>query len=172
VKIPYKYLKWTLYTVILLFMFFLQFTKGMLPQFFGTRPVLLIAFVVCLAMYEGDTYGGAFGLITGLLWDFSANRVFGYNAILLMAIGIVVGLIATYLMQNNIFSALILCGAAIFLVETSDWFFYYVLWGYDLPIYVFFRYYFLTMVYSALSIPIYHYGFKLAKGKMKEENAE
>ena len=166
-KIPYKYLKWTLYVAVLLLAFTLQQTKGALPVIAGARPVLLIPFAICVAMYEGDTYGGAFGLITGLLWDFSANRVLGFNAVLLMLAGVACGIIITYLMQNNIFSSLILCGGAVFLLELFDWFFYYLLWGYDKPLLVFFQAYIPTMMYSMLFVPVFHYFFKWAKQQLK-----
>jgi len=166
--IPYKYLKWTFYTAILLLIYYMQFTTGLMPELIGIRPLPVIPFVICVAMYEGEVYGGVFGIIAGLLWDFSANRVLGFNAIVLMILGIAVGLIITYLMQNNIYSAMILCGSSIFAIELFDWFFYYLLWGYDKPIYVFFRYYILIMIYTSAFIPGFHYFFKWIKPQIKE----
>ena len=155
-----KSLKWTAYILLFLALYLLQFTPGLFPQIAGIRPVFLVQAVVMIAMLDGDLNGAVTGIVAGLLWDFGSNRIIGFNAILLMLIGCVCGLLITYLMRINLITALILCGSAIFLVELCDWFFYYVIWGYENSIFVFFRYYFPTMIFSALLIPCYFYGIR------------
>lgn len=156
-KIKPRYLKWTLYSLFLLFMSILQTTPGLLPSFWEVRPVLLVSAVVGIAMFETDVLAGTFGLVAGLLWDNASNRLLGLNALLLFIACITVSLLLTYLMRNNVYTAMLLCTSVIFIVELFDWFFYYALLGYEHSLYVLARFYLPTVLYSALLSPLIYW---------------
>lgn len=168
VRIKPRYLKWTVYSLFLLLVSVLQTTPGLLPALWEIRPVLLSSAVVCIAMFESDVLAGAFGLVAGLLWDNASNRLLGLNALLLFAACITVSLLLTYLMRNNVYTALLLCACVIFIVEICDWFFYYVLLGYDHSLYVLARFYLPTMLYSLVLSPLLYWAVKAIVGFLRK----
>lgn len=104
-----------LYIPIILIVAIMQSIPQLSVEIFGVRPLLLIPITVCLSMFEREIVGGYLGLLSGVLWDITSLKLPGSNAIILLIIGVVCGLLITNFMQSNLFSALILnLGAAFF----------------------------------------------------------
>ena len=57
----------------------------------GTKPLLLLAFAVCIGVTRGTVEGGAVGFASGLLFDLLGTGAKGLNALLFMYIGILAG---------------------------------------------------------------------------------
>ncbi len=162
-----NYLKWAGYLFAFLFIYIIQTTPGILPS---KVPFLLFGAVVVLAMFEGEIAGAAFGVIFGLLWDIQFGSVIGFNALLLMVIGVFAGLMISGLLQNKLVSYLIITAIGITFHFLIKWFFFSLLWGRQTS--------FLTTIYSFLfelllgilfSIPIYYGGRTLSRRFAKVE---
>ncbi|MDF2567959.1 MAG: rod shape-determining protein MreD [Oscillospiraceae bacterium] len=122
--------KWIIYALLLLVFYILQTTPGLF-QIYGAKPVLIVPLAICIAIFEGELGGAVIGLITGLLWDLSSNKLSGYNAIIIMAACIVTALLIMYLMRANWVNATILCGCTMAIHGLLDFLFYYAMWGYE-----------------------------------------
>ena len=75
-----------IYTLLMLCCYILQETPGLL-EFFGVRLMLIIAMVVCIAMFEGEFFGGIYGLFAGILCDTAAFHFFGIASVLFLILG-------------------------------------------------------------------------------------
>ena len=126
-RINRLYLRWVAYGLILLFVSLLQAAPRLFPAFFGAHPVPLVPFVVCIAMFEGPMVGAAFGVGGGLLWALYADRLFGFDALLLLAIGCMCGLLVQVFLRKNWLTSLLLNGAVLLLYVLVDWLLRYVL---------------------------------------------
>ena len=131
-----RYLKWTAYGLLILGAGLLQMAPRVFPAVFGARPLLLIPIVVSIAMFEGPVGGAAAGIAGGLLWDLYADRLFGFSALFLMAICCACGLLVRLLIRNNLLSAMLLFSGALLTQGLMDWFFNYVLWMKEDPLYM------------------------------------
>lgn len=101
----------------------------MLPKIMQMSPLPLVPAVVCVGMMEGGPVGAGLGVLAGLLWDSQGGRVFGFDALFLMAIGLFVGLLTEYVFKNSILTALLFALASLFALEFVTWFFFCSLFG-------------------------------------------
>lgn len=122
--------KMSLYALLLLLLYVLQTTPGFLT-FWGCKPLLILPLVVSIAMMEGELVGGLFGLAAGVLCDTSGITIFGINSLLYMLACIVIGLLVIYYMQPSRLNSLIFSGTVLVLRQLFEYFFYYVMWGYE-----------------------------------------
>ncbi|MBQ8684375.1 MAG: rod shape-determining protein MreD [Clostridia bacterium] len=121
------YVSWLVYGLLALLVVILQMAPRLFPDVAFARPVPLVPFVVCVALFEGARIGAGVGVIAGLLWDVYAFRLFGLDALLLLAIGLTVGLLVQWLLRANFLSAMLLCSGAVLLHSLLEWLFCYVL---------------------------------------------
>ena len=70
--------------------------------------------------------GAAFGVGGGLLWALYADRLFGLDALLLLVIGCMCGLLVQVFLRNNWLTALLLNGTVLLLYVLCDWLLRYV----------------------------------------------
>lgn len=68
-------------------------TPRLSPEIYGASPLLLVPLTVCIAMYAGPVGGAAAGIAGGFLWDLYSDRLLGFNALLLLAVGCACGLL-------------------------------------------------------------------------------
>lgn len=163
VQSKFRKLKWVVYALLLLLFYVLQ-TTPLLFQIRGIKPVLIVPYVICIALFENEAAAAAFGVAAGLLWDISGNTIFGYKAILLMCCCIAVSLLVMYLMRNNLLNALFFIFAIMLLEELLTFFLYYVLWGYENSYIILLKYTLPTICYTIIMmIPIYFVTKSVAK---------
>lgn len=117
-------LKWGAYALFILLLAVFQMQVPFYPHFANVTPLFVIPAVISISMIEGETAGGIYGIVAGLFWDAGTGRVFGFNALFLMIIGVAVGLFVKYLFKNSALSAFLF--AALFTVthELVTWFFF------------------------------------------------
>ena len=118
-------LSWMVYGLLALLIMLLQTAPNVFPTIGYARPVPLVLFVVCVALFEGARIGGIVGLVAGLLWDVYSFRLYGYDALILMAIGITVGLLVQWLLRANFLSAMLLCVGGVCAQAFFEWLFCY-----------------------------------------------
>lgn len=154
--------------LILLLVSVLQNTDGFFPQVFGIRALLLIPFVVCIAMYERDTYGMILGLLAGALWDVYASGA-SFNALFLLATGFICGSLINTIMRNNIVTASILTFLFSVIYHIGYWFFNFVAAGLDSAAYMLVRYYLPGIAYTTVFVPIIFIIVRAVEKKFSEE---
>lgn len=127
-KFKKNVLKHICYFTIVIMVFLAQST----PQFlevFGIKPLLLLPVVVSIAMFEGEFIGGIYGVIAGLLLDYSATTYFGFNAIIFMVGCVLVGILIIHLMQRNYFNSIIFCSSILLIRGVLELFFRHIIWA-------------------------------------------
>lgn len=164
-RISGRYLKWTAYGLLLLGAAILQMAPRVFPSIFGARPLLLVPVIISIAMFEGPIGGAAAGIAGGLLWDLYADRLFGFSALFLMAIGCACGLLVRLLIRNNLLSAMLLFAGGLLVQGLTDWFFNYVLLMKDDPLFVLVRLMLPDMGYTLVVSPAL-YGLTLLVAKI------
>lgn len=126
------------------------------PVIGGGRPLLLVPLVAAVAMFAGPVGGGAAGVAAGLLWDMYSNRLFGFNALVLLIIGCAVGLLVRLLLRNNVLSAFLLTAGSVVAQALVDWLCYYLLPGREGVLLLLQRTVLPNVVYTlVLALPIY-----------------
>ncbi|MBO4339735.1 MAG: rod shape-determining protein MreD [Clostridiales bacterium] len=138
----------------------LQLTIGYFPSFFGVHFFLLVPLCVCIAIFEGERWGAAFGVFAGALWDLTHGGGDGYNALFLFAICAVCGVLVRYLMQKNIVTALVMSGGACFLYSLFYVMFFISAQGIERPAFLFVRYFLPSAVLSFLLTFVFYYMMK------------
>lgn len=133
----------------------LQSTGGF--SVFGIRILLLLPLTVCIGMFERETFGTAFGVFAGMLWDLNASHGDGFNALSLAFICFSCGLMMTYVMRNNLATALLLGTFFIALRGVSHWLFFTVFDKMDFVGYILLTKYLPEVLLNILLIvPVYY----------------
>lgn len=149
-------IKWTLYALILFLAFILQTTPGFL-ELFGVKPVLILPVILSIAMFEGEWAGGVYGVVGGLFWDTAADRLLGFNAILMLIACVITGLLVMYLIRAKIWNSLLIVLSAALLQGLIDYFFYYLIWDYDFSYLILLKRVLPTAVYTTVISPLFFY---------------
>ena len=103
--------------VTLLILYLLQAIVFVKIRLFGVKPVLLPIAVVGVAVFEGSTVGGAFGLFAGMLSDVSYAHPLIEYTIILTALGIVIGLLSDSVLSRRFPSYLLCCVVVLILIS-------------------------------------------------------
>lgn len=127
----YNYSKRTFFVLIIILLNLLQNTAHVFPTIFGAQAFLLIPFLVCTAMFEKNISGTVYAIIGGALWDVSSGFADGFYALFFMVVISVICILMTYLLRNNMVSALILSGGVIVFFCLIHWLVFYVARGAD-----------------------------------------
>lgn len=122
-------LKYTIYVLIMLALCVLQTTPGFLSVF-GIRPNLVIPVAVAIAVCEGEFVGGLFGALAGVLCDYGAPSLFGFNAIILLVCGVAAGLLAIYLLRPTVVNFCLLLAGTLLARGLLDYLLNFHMWGY------------------------------------------
>ncbi|MBQ6059648.1 MAG: hypothetical protein IJL39_06320 [Clostridia bacterium] len=93
------------YGLLDLAVFLLQTTLLSDLRLMGVVPVMTVAAVVAVAMFEGELTGGLFGLFLGLAMDATVSAAAGRSALTLLLIGALCGLVSRLYMLPGFFSA-------------------------------------------------------------------
>ena len=93
-----------------LFIFLILFHYAGIPiKIMSANPMSVLALLVALVMFSGETAGVIAGAVTGIVLDSAASTPAGFNTIVFTVISFVAVLISKYLFNRNIKSAVILC---------------------------------------------------------------
>lgn len=134
-----------------------QNAKGSLLSISGVHAVLLVPLTVCVAMHEKSVAALFFGTFSGILLDMFSGATDGFYAISLATLAFVCSLLVTFEMRNNIMTALLLGFCGCFLETLLYWVVFFLAKGYDSAVYIYFRFYFSSAVYSTLFTFIYYF---------------
>ena len=89
----YTVFRYFSYFLELLLLFILQTTPRLLPEIFGSKPLLLIPAVITIALLENEIPAMFFGLAGGLLLDFGYSDNIGFFTITLTLSCFYIGLV-------------------------------------------------------------------------------
>ncbi len=142
-----------LYGIGALVILLLQNAPSFFPTIWYARPIPVISYVVCVAVLEGAKAGAIIGALSGLLWGLYAFRVFGFDALLLMLIGLVAGLLVEWLLRANFLSAMLLCAASVVVQALVEWLCSYIIFYKPTAFAVLFQAYLPNCLYTILLSP-------------------
>lgn len=123
----YKVFKFIAYGIIAIVLCVLQNTPGLFVLW-GIKPMLVVAFAVCVTLFEKETAGGLVGMFCGLLCDFFSSYTFGFYALALFVCCVLVGLLTQGYMRPVIFNAVLFTMLAITLIQWAGFFFTIFIW--------------------------------------------
>ena len=109
---------------LLLFIIFLIQYSGNMPLSLGSAsfsPVLPT--VIAAAILFKEWAGSLFGLALGIAMDIVTNGSYCFNAVALMAICCIVGVVISRIFLNNNMSSIVLMILGVFAYYLSKWFF-------------------------------------------------
>ena len=154
-----KYIRYSIYSVIILIAFALQSTSVAFPEIFGARAFLLVCVAISIAMHEREIPAAIFGAACGILADTAAG-VEGFNALVLTILCAVCSILISHLMQNNIVTAFVLSAGATVIYEVL-----YVIVNYCISIGIvpwrqIFTFYLPSFVYTLIFVPVFYYVIK------------
>ena len=89
----YTAFRYLAYSLEILLLFILQSTPRLLPEIFGSKPLLLIPAVLLISFMESEVPAMFFGLAGGLMLDFSYGDNIGFYTFFLTVICFFVSLI-------------------------------------------------------------------------------
>lgn len=108
--------KWLIYALALLPVWFLEVYLLNRIKVFGVSPMLLPLAAVAVAVLEGSTAGGGFGLAVGILCD----AVYGTGGAMTLGItllGAGAGITAQYLLRQNLVGCLLCSALALLAID-------------------------------------------------------
>ena len=164
-----KAIKYILYFAIIFILFILETTPTFL-SINGIKPNFLYPCLISIAMVEDEFVGGIFGVIIGLFCDYATySSSFGFNTILLLIVGVLVGLLTVFLIKNNKLNAFLFT-ISLFVIRFSlEYFFVYYIWNYENSYMIITEQFLPITIYSSIfSVPIYLL-FKKIHTKIKEK---
>ncbi len=114
IKIPFVLIAHILFFVVIYIFQSMVFTYIPID---GTIPVLLPIAVVGVAMFEGSSRGGGYGLLAGMLCDISFNKPVIVMTVMLTLIGIFVGILSETIMARGFPTFFLCCIGALILTS-------------------------------------------------------
>ena len=123
-------LKWGCYILLLVVCTVLQTMPGLF-QFGAAKPLWLLPLCLAVSVCEGEFAGALFGMVCGLLWDYTAGRTVGMLALELLLLCFALSVLVQVYLQGSTWNfALISTGTAL-VVLSLDWLFFYYMPGYS-----------------------------------------
>jgi len=92
-----------IYTILIFIFVTVQVTFLNFTDVFGVKPNLIIILIVSVALLEGRNHGGTVGFFAGICMDSVVGIALGYQALLGMLLGILLGNINKRFFKENIF---------------------------------------------------------------------
>ncbi|MBR3587998.1 MAG: rod shape-determining protein MreD [Clostridia bacterium] len=144
------YIKRFILGLIIVIAALLQNTPGVMPQMFSANAMLLIPVCVSIAMFENEIVSLVFGLVAGLLWDFTAPEGYFFHSIVLCIAAFFVSMLVRRRVRNTLFGSMVLTFATVFLHNTVYWILFVLIPQSQGAGGVYFRFYFPSCIYTVL----------------------
>jgi len=108
-----------LYAILIFIFVTVQVTFLNFIDIFGVKPNLIIILIVSISLLEGRKYGSAVGFFAGLCLDSVAGIALGYQTLIGMLLGILLGNINKRFFKENILVMLICTFISTILYESA-----------------------------------------------------
>lgn len=159
------FIKWAIYYFLLIIVYSLQ-TTPRLFEIFSVKPILLLPLVVCVCMYEGVMCSTVYAMIAGFLWDISSDKLFGFNAVILLCCGMLISLVCIFYLRTKLVNSLGFCLITALLQGFLDFIFYYAIWDYSNVSIVFVQYILPSIAYTIILTPIFYFIIRTISQKL------
>ncbi len=151
-----KYVYHTLLGLIAAFLYLWQNSVNAFPEIASVRAVPLVAFVVCVTVFNPDHAGMVYGLVAGLVMDINWTKLSGFNALCLLVMCAVCGLLIRFLFTRTLLTAMLLSGIACVVYFLIYWLCFCVFAGVEDKAYCLFSRYLPMAIYTwVFTIPFY-----------------
>lgn len=115
---------------IVLFILLISIAFVVSSSGFYVKPLLFIPISICFAVFlEDELQSAIVGMVCGLLFDISYNKLLGFNGALLLMMCVFTTLMFKNYFKPMFFNALIYVTTFTFLHSLLDYFFYYKIWA-------------------------------------------
>ncbi len=121
----YRFAKYMIFISLAVFFYVLM----RIGVFGAWQPVFLIPLAVSFSMYRDELASCVFALFCGYMTDIAYGFIFGFSAVWLMAVCVLVSVLVRNLIRVNIVNFLILTAAAVFIEFSMDYLFNVVIWN-------------------------------------------
>lgn len=121
-------LRWLCYALLLAVCYVLQ-SNRVLFNLGGLRPLWLPAACLMVCGFEDAFPSAIYGMVGGLLWDFSANRLVGFYAGLLLIFCFLCNCVIQLTLRRTLFNLGVLCCVCVFAACGIDYLFTYTLFS-------------------------------------------
>lgn len=162
----FKFLRYIAYTVEIILVYVLSGIPGFLPSISGTKPVLLLAVALTIAVFENEITAMLFGLVCGALCDIGVGDRIGYYAIALTILCFFFGYCTSNFFVTNFANAMAMGGIAVFALLCLYFLFFCV--GTNTPSAGthFLRHYLVRIIYTAVFLPLFFLLNKLLRNSI------
>lgn len=152
-----NYLSWILYGLGTLLFALFQMAPHLFPAIAEARPSPLLPFVICVAMFEGPRIGAIIGTFAGLIWGMYAFRLYGLDALILLVLCVVAGLLVQWILRTNFWSGMLLCTGAVLIHTVLEWSLCYALFMHDEMWTILYKVYLPNALYTIALAPAVYY---------------
>ena len=162
---PLRILKYILFLFEIFVLFLIGDTAGILPELLSAKPALMICAAVSISLSGvKELPAMCFGVLCGLLMDFSQGGPYGFHAVIFAVLCYFCSLLVQHLFRKNLLAALLMMVGSILIVFLLHWFFFYVCQGFSGAGYALARHYGMMAVYTlAAAVPVYFLTRLIAK---------
>lgn len=157
------YIRRTVLALLVVLTALFQHTRSALPTIGSARMFPLVVLVAVIALFERSLAGVFFGFFAGVLWDYASVTGDGFFAVALCLVGFFCGVLSSFVLRNNIFSALLTSAASLVVCLSAYWFGFVFLKGYDPGASLLLRFYLPSAALSLVFVPIYYYLIRAVK---------
>ncbi len=143
-------LKWIVISLVILIAYSISVTGGAGKA----KPILLIPIIIALSTSENELISGIVGALCGLLVDLSCGKLFGFNGVIFLLVGVFASFLFLHLMRKNILNVIVITAIAAAIQGLLDFFFYYVMWKYEGINTVFMMIIIPSVIFTTIASPI------------------
>ncbi len=168
-KEKFTILRYITYSIVIFILYILQGVPNLIPEIYGSKPVLLIAFALIVASYEKEIPSTTFGFACGLLCDLGISNTIGYFTIVLTIICYFQSLLLKTVVVKNFINTMLLSFVSVVLIIGLYFVFFYILQGFDHALYYFTSHYLSRIIYTFLCCILLYFINKFIYSELKEK---
>ncbi len=121
--------KWLLYIVCVLILFLFQCAPTRIALF--ADVLFVLPFVISFSCFEKLSSVVTMAVVCGIFWDFTAQRLFGFHAIVLCILAVASHLAMKFYLRPSFASAAIVTVVSVAIYCLLDFFLFYVIRDYS-----------------------------------------
>lgn len=148
---------YTIVSVSIVLLYLLDSTEILTLKIGSSHPILLIPLLVSVSMVAREWVGLIFGCLVGILLDITAADTYCFNLIMFTIIGCVCGLLCSYFVNDNIYSALVLSICSSLAYFVIKWLVFFVFSGNPESLVYLVNHSLISAIYTSLFIVPFYY---------------
>lgn len=140
--------------ITFIFIYFLQSNFFSWFNIAGIKPNLFIILSLFIGIFIGKVYGGAIGILFGLLLDFFIGKALGINAIALGTIGFLGGIFTKNFSKDSRITIMLMSCAVTFTCELISYILQIILFDLSIEVWRFIKIIIIEILFNAMIIII------------------